>query len=189
MSNPISLRTPAVYHPASASKQHFDPPTVDWLVGRWHVTHSSLPLWKDKRNVTLDYAALPAGAAGVVKIDDTTSYMKLGSDKVKTTHGIDTPSDGKQGTYDWRGTGWLRIASSHWEVLGYGDVPGDGGHQWVVTYFAKTLFTPAGIDIYSRQAGGLPEAVVAAIKNALKGLEAPELRKLVENMFEVKNDW
>lgn len=191
MSNPISLRTPAIYHSSSsASTPPFDPPPVEWLTGRWHVTHSSLPLWKDKRNVTLDYAALPSNDnASAVRIDDTTSYKKLGSEKVKTAHGIDTPSAGKPGAYDWRGTGWLRIASSHWEILGYGEVAGERAHRWIVTYFAKTLFTPAGIDIYSRQADGLPEGVVAEIKDALGALEARELRKLVADLFEVKHEW
>ena len=44
--------------------------------------------------------------------------------------------------------GWLMIASSKWQVLGYGE-------GWAITYFAKTLFTPAGIDIYIRAEQGI----------------------------------
>ena len=80
----------------------------------------------------------------------------------------------------------LMIASSHWEVLGYGDL--DAGQQWAVTYFAKTLFTPAGIDIYSRTKEGLSEAVIAAVKEALANIEHVPIKKLAEAVFEVKRD-
>lgn len=78
------------------------------------------------------------------------------------------------------------IASSHWEVLGYGD--GEDGEQWVVTYFEKTLFTPAGLDVYSRRKEGLSGAILEGIKGALKGNESDVVRKLAENIFEVKSD-
>lgn len=141
---------------------------------------------------------------------------------MKTVHGIDRPvfgsgpqqqkdrnkndclngdSDHEGGSwgYHWRGTGWLVIASSRWEVLGYGSVPVAGADvdgttskvesvDWAVTYFAKTLFTPAGIDIYSRPSVKLPERLFEEIKKRLKttGLEAVE--QLVEELFLVKHD-
>ena len=80
----------------------------------------------------------------------------------------------------------LMIASSHWEVLGYGDLETE--QQWAVTYFAKTLFTPAGIDVYSRKKEGLSEAVLAAVKEALAGIEHEPVQKLAEEIFEVKRD-
>lgn len=80
----------------------------------------------------------------------------------------------------------LMIASSHWEVLGYGDLENE--HQWAVTYFAKTLFTPAGIDVYSRKKEGLPAPVLTALKEALAGIEHEPVQKLAEEMFEVKRD-
>lgn len=75
------------------------------------------------------------------------------------------------------------IASSHWECLGFGHT--DDGNQWVVTYFAKTLFTPAGIDIYSRKKGGLPEDIIGKISEGLKAFEVKEINDLVESMFPV----
>lgn len=88
----------------------------------------------------------------------------------------------------------MRIAHSHWEVLGYGDVgargdEGEGeGNQWAVTYFAKTLFTPAGVDVYSRKKEGVGEEVVEGIKEALRGSEDGGLRELVGGLFEVRRD-
>ena len=76
------------------------------------------------------------------------------------------------------------IASSHWEVLGWGDL--DGGDQWAVTYFAKTMFTPAGIDVYSRRKEGVSAPVVEEVKEALAGIGDEGLKKLAGEMFEVK---
>lgn len=78
------------------------------------------------------------------------------------------------------------IVSSHWEVLGYGD--GEDGEQWLVTYFAKTLFTPPGIDVYSRRKEGLREGTLDAVKGALGKVDAEVVRGLVGSIFEVKSD-
>lgn len=51
------------------------------------------------------------------------------------------------------------IASSKWQLLGY-NPPGEDGEEWAVTFFEKTLFTPAGLDIYARMEKGLPEDLV-----------------------------
>lgn len=75
------------------------------------------------------------------------------------------------------------IASSHWECLGFGHT--DDGNQWAVTYFAKTLFTPAGIDIYSRKKEGLQEDVISKISDGLKAFEVKEIKDLVDSMFPV----
>jgi hypothetical protein len=84
----------------------------------------------------------------------------------------------------------LVIASGHWEVLGWGeeDGPAGEGGQWVVTYFAKTLFTPAGIDIYSRRKEGLRESTLEAVKEALGRVDAEVVRGFVGSVFEVKSD-
>jgi hypothetical protein len=119
-------------------------------------------------------------------LDDHVSYQPIGSDKKKSVTGIDTPAGADTNAWDWRGKGWLMIASSHWEVLGYG---GDKEEeQWAVTYFAKTLFTPAGIDIYSRRKEGLSEVTLGKIMEALKGVEAEGVKKLVDQIFVVKSD-
>ena len=80
----------------------------------------------------------------------------------------------------------MMLITSHWEILGYGEV--DSEHQWAVTYFSKTLFTPAGCDIYSRAKEGVPEAVLSDIKKALAGIEYEPVQKLAEEIFEVKRD-
>lgn len=188
MAAAIAVRPPST---SGLPQPAFTPPTTYWLSGTWHVTHSTLPMWKSKRNVTITYKSLPPPTPcpaqdATNKLDDIVSYQTLSSDKVKTVTGIDTASGKVTGAWDWRGKGMLMIASSHWEVLGYGDL--EAGQQWAVTFFAKTLFTPAGIDIYSRTKEGLPEAVLTGITEALASVEHEPVKKLAAEIFEVKRD-
>ncbi|KAI9723261.1 MAG: hypothetical protein M1812_001143 [Candelaria pacifica] len=183
----ITLRPPTVVN--APSQTSFVAPSISWLSGTWHVTHSTLPMWKSKKNVRITYTSLPTtsdgSAAGETdRLDDLVSYQPLGSDKVKTVHGVDKASGKDSGAWDWRGKGLLAVASSHWEVLGYGDQ----GEEWVVTYFAKTLFTPAGIDIYARPQANLSIELVAGIRKALSELPNPGLKELAGSVFEIQHD-
>ncbi|MCJ1374168.1 hypothetical protein MMC20_005400 [Loxospora ochrophaea] len=164
----INIRSPGTIE----SQSDFVPPSPQQLSGTWYVTHSTLPMWKSKRNVTITYKELDAG------LDDLVSYQSLNSDKVKTVHGVDKTS---ASGWDWRGKGWLVIATSHWEVLGYGD-------EWAVTYFAKTLFTPAGLDIYSKSGNGLSPETLQAIRAAIGAVDHPEIKRLSNEIFEIRHD-
>ena len=184
----LSLRPPTT---SNLAQPAFTPPTTDWLTGTWHVTHSTLPMWKSKRNVTIVYKPLPPSTSspaqdGTNRLDDIVYYQTLSSDKVKTIAGIDTANGNDTSTWGWRGKGMLTLISSHWEILGYGDLEDE--HQWVVTYFSKTLFTPAGIDVYSRKKEGVPEAALTALKEAIAGSEHEPVQKLAQEIFEVKRD-
>lgn len=182
MPSSIYVGLPKVHSTKSKSNKCVPPPN-DFLIGTWHVTHSSLPLWKNKRNVNITYELLPTDSSGVPKIDDLVKYQAIDSEKVRSVHGVDTPTPGDPGAWDWRGKGWLKIASSHWECLGFGHT--DDGNKWIVTYFAKTLFTPAGIDIYSRSKEGLPRSSVDEILNALKEHGVNEITELANNVFQI----
>lgn len=125
------------------------------------------------------------------RIDDLVTYKSIGSEKVQSVRGVDTAvigGDVDGWAWHWRGKGWLMIASSRWEVLGYGPGDEEEGEKWAVTYFAKTLFTPAGLDIYSRSPQGLSEGLLAQIKDALKGIEDEGFQKLINGLFEVPRD-
>ena len=148
-------------------------------------------MWKDKRNVRITYVALPAAIAAensVPRLDDTVEYQALNSDKMKTVHGVDTPSDLDTRAWNWRGKGWLKIASSHWEFVEWSDGTEDGeatGEEWAVIWFQKTLFTPEGIDIFSRKKEGLRESTRNSIQNILGG---GRHKTLSGGLFEVKRD-
>lgn len=100
----------------------------------------------------------------------------------KSIKGINTP-DG-EGAWNWRGRGWLKIATSHWEVLGWGE---RGDDKWAVTWFAPSMFTPAGLDIYSSRKEGMSEELYQDIMKALGRLEAKEIVDVVKaDMQEVE---
>lgn len=211
----ISLRAPTTsphHHPPSpeTATPSFNPPTPEWLSGTWHVTHSTLPMWKSARNVRITYTILPPPTPSststststsplppLPQLDDLVEYQKLsGGERWKKIEGIDTPApkreggggrngEGEGGEWNWRGKGWLKVASSHWEVLGWGDLD---ENQWVVTYFGKTLFTPAGVDVYTRRKEGAGEEVLEAIKEAMGRCGNEEIRGFVGELFEVKRD-
>jgi hypothetical protein len=152
-------------------------------------------MWKKNRNVQITYT--PITSTSPPQIDDVVTYQPIGSESLKTVHGVDKPFEvpntaapagdeqAASMAYHWRGKGWLMIASSKWEILGYGEEEGTG-NSWVVTYFAKTLFTPAGVDFYSRK-GGLTPQTVESIKAALAGLGG-DVAKLASELFEVTMD-
>ncbi|KAK8230770.1 hypothetical protein HDK90DRAFT_512889 [Phyllosticta capitalensis] len=198
---PITLHAPYTTTPSTktppssvASPPAPAPPSPAFLAGTWHVTHSTLPMWSSKRNVTITYT--PLEGSSPAKLDDLVEYAPASkpadTTKRSSVRGVDTLAQLPHGSgwaWDWRGKGLLKIASSRWEVLGYGDE--EKGNQWVVTYFASTLFTPAGIDIYSRGAGGLRPETVGDIKSALQGLggegdgDGGGVVLLAEKLFEV----
>lgn len=154
-------------------------------------------MWKSARNVQITYTILPSSSSSTPSLphlDDLVEYQKLGGgEKWKRIEGIDTPAANEQGgggEWNWRGKGWLKVASSHWEVLGWGDLD-DGekkNNQWVVTYFGKTLFTPAGVDVYTRRKDGAGEEVLEAIKEAMGRCGDEEIKGFVGELFEVRRD-
>ncbi|KAK4502343.1 hypothetical protein PRZ48_005768 [Zasmidium cellare] len=185
------LLRPPTFSPAK-SPADFQLPSVAWLTETWHVTHSTLPMWKTKRNVRIQYTPLEPSSPSIPKdqtdrIDDLVSYQSLDGDKVSTVKGLDKAAGSSRGEWDWRGKGWLKIAASHWEVLGWGEEQ-ETGNKWVVTMFAKTLFTPAGIDVYSRDGKGVKDDTLAQIKSALSSIQDDDLQKMASTLFEIKRD-
>ena len=146
-------------------------------------------MWKDKRNVTIAYKPLEpskaaAGHGQTDRIDDIVSYQGLESTKVSTIRGVDTAASETRGEWNWRGSGWLKPITSHWEIIGWG-VEETTGNKWVVTIFEKTLFTPAGIDVYSRDRNGVTAETLADIKAGLSNSPDADVKKMSAELFEV----
>jgi hypothetical protein len=146
-------------------------------------------MWRSARNVRITYKPLPPqnpSTSGACRIDDLVEYEALnGKGGVKTVAGVDTASKPNDtGAWDWRGKGWLFFVSSHWEVLGWGERPlagADGGvERWVVTWFAPTLFTKEGIDVYSDRREGPSKETLDEIMASLKGLDAKPVADMCE---------
>lgn len=192
MEEPISLSLPSKYAKADAVAS--SSPSVDWIKGTWTVTHSTLSMWRSARNVRISYALLPAKGDGRTRIDDLVEYEPTSKTGVlKTVEGVDTQASNGAG-WDWRGKGWLFFVSSHWEVLGWGEETAQDGskERWAVTWFAPTVFTKEGIDIYSDKKEGVSEGLYSKIEAALKKIEAKELVDMVGKDMqpvEIKLPW
>ncbi|MDQ1086024.1 MULTISPECIES: lipocalin family protein [unclassified Siphonobacter] len=119
------------------------------IVGTWFICSTNFPMWLkgNKHNPTFTYTPVPE-KPGVLL--DEVKYQKKG--KKKTITGYDYPDEKKPNAFIWRGKGLLGLLKSKWEVRLI-----DPQGQWAVIYFSKTLFTPEGVDIISRQPQLSPE--------------------------------
>jgi len=122
----------------------------------------------------------------IVKFDDLVEYRSSSAksdSKPSTIAGTDYTL--AIGRFKWRGGGLLLIASSKWQVLGCNTSDAGGSHPWAVTFFEKTLFTPAGLDVYARSAGGLPEPLLKEIFEGIKAVGG-DVAVLSETFFEIE---
>ncbi|WWC70023.1 uncharacterized protein I206_103967 [Kwoniella pini CBS 10737] len=189
----IALHPPSSGH-ASLSEGTFD---RSWFMGKWGVAWSTLPMWKISLDVNITYTPI-AGTENHTKFEDLVEYRKESAadgSKPSTVKGFDTLTpNSNAATFDWKGSSYLFFVHSHWEVLGYGSDEANG-LQWAVTFFSKTLFTPAGIDIYLRSSPdtSLPASKDPAIRSellkqivsAVKTIQEGGVSKLAEGGFEI----
>lgn len=166
----------------------FDSATLEGKCISFPTRHCLLTSPQDKKDVSITYAPHSDASSpqGSLKFDDLVEYYpssaKPGS-KPSTVAGTDHQL--AVGRFKWRGNGLLFIASSRWQILGCNTSGADGGHPWAVTFFEKTLFTPAGLDIYARSAEGLPEPLLKEIFEKIKALGGG-IATLSEAFFEVE---
>lgn len=106
--------------------------------------------------------------------------------ELKQVRGTDTVC--RDGSYIWRGKGFGMLKSGTWEVLGWGGggSPDDTSNyqaegmqpqdpnkeQWIITYFGKTITSPAGISIYSRKKTGLSERKLGKLLEGLRVVDS-----------------
>ncbi|KAM0264729.1 hypothetical protein ACHAQJ_000554 [Trichoderma viride] len=183
MENPssaIQLKLPTKYSSPTKPENATRATSIEWLTRTWTVTHSTLAMWRTARNVRISYKSLPPKDDGRQRVDDLVEYEPSDqNDIVKSVSGIDTESP--DGGWDWRGKKWLFFVSSHWELLGAGEEKTADGEteRWAVTWFAPTLFTKEGLDIYCDRREGLSEATYKNIDEALRKLDAKALVDMV----------
>jgi len=158
------------------------------FTGKWFVVASTLPLWRDKKNVTITYT--PVQGEPETTLDDLVEYHNNINDNgaKSSITGVDKLEKKPNGAcWKWRGKGLLFIASSVWQVLGYGKLSNTSvGIDWAVTYFEETIFTPCGLDIYSRDPHKISRDALQDIISAVKAV--PEVLQLANNFFEVRQD-
>lgn len=188
---------------------------------KWHkscdvtVTYTLRP----KGSTTITSKQLRAVQWGT-QLEDCMSWRPLSSssDLVRTSKGLSTPSGiageangeivpdlygdtfnhGERASlvYSRRGSGWSKLESSEWEILGYGvDSPlpwvrehicAAKGNSWHVTYVAETLFQPASLHIFCRHER-LSSETVDSIRAALADL-GDEMTGLAQRLVEAAMD-
>ena len=129
----------------------------DPVTGTWHIVETTLPFWRRRTSPSVSYLPLPDG-----RVLDAVHYRSRGSGRLVL--GADTPAP--DGGFVWRGlTPLTRLTSSRWRVVAADESAADPGGRWAVTAFEKTVFTPAGVDVYCRgeviSAAGRSAAVAA----------------------------
>lgn len=146
------------------------------LLGTWFICSTNFPMWLkgNKTNPTFTYTATTKNSADSVLLDEV-KYVKKG--ETKTITGYDYPDPNDSSAFVWRGKGLLRLAKSKWKVA-----LKDPDGQWAVIWFSKTLFTPEGVDIISRDRQ-IPEKTLNHIKSLMA--DDPLLAKHLIDMQEL----
>jgi len=96
----------------------------------------------DKTHPTFTYTLMEKG--GEIGLLDEVTYLKKG--KKKQIIGFDRPVDESHMKFIWRGKGLLSLLTSRWEILFF-----NPDEEWAIIHFEKTLFTPEGYDVISRE--------------------------------------
>ncbi|KIO28164.1 hypothetical protein M407DRAFT_22644 [Tulasnella calospora MUT 4182] len=176
----------------------------DRLMESWAVVASTLPLWKNRKNVTITYQPTEGGSSASGFLD-IVEFNNLKSDPEKPPSKVvgvdknecpaafensDSRSEENAAKFKWRGKGPLAISSSKWQILGYflAEDPARKDEDWVVTYFGKTLFTPAGLDIYVRNPKVFSREKVQRLIKACQQNEDETVRKVAADFFEIPRD-
>ncbi|KOS21773.1 hypothetical protein ESCO_002190 [Escovopsis weberi] len=147
-------------------------------------------MWRSARNVRITYKALPAKPNGRARIDDLVEYEPSNKTGVlKTVAGVDTQAAAAAGgAWNWRGKGLLFLVGSHWEILAWGEETAEDGEteRWAVVWFAATLFTKEGLDVYCDRREGLSAATYRRIEDALRSAGGVEVAALAEGIMPVQ---
>lgn len=115
------------------------------MPGRWHVAATNFPMWLHggRHDPVIEY-----GLRGEdpLTLDDTVEYV---DDRKGSTTITGTDVLGADG-FVWRGAGRLRLLRSRWSVLHIDE-------ELLSIRFARSLVTPAGVDVLVREEADRPE--------------------------------
>ena len=117
---------------------------LQYLEGSWYINRSNFPMWLSGKKTEPTFNYTLQKKSGKYRLLDEVKFFKNG--KEKSIVGFDYPIERSPAQFVWRGKGLLFIAKSKWAVLHY-----DEQLLWMLIKFEKTLFTPPGYDIVSRE--------------------------------------
>jgi len=135
------------------------------IEGRWHILASNFPMWKDgsRKNPSFLYTILQRN--GKTLLRDQVQFYR--NERLKTIEGSDAADDESNTSFTWRGKGLLALFKSRWSIAWINDEK-----DLAVIRFSKTLLTPEGFDIISRNKNVPAEAVQPAISFLSPGEKA-----------------
>ena len=142
---------------------------AELLPGRWKVVASNFPMWLrgERTDPTFTYEVL---GTGPLVLRDDVSYVDA-EGQTKHVLGVDRWTGNG---FRWRGKGLLRLAKSDWTVPGVSKAG-----TIAAVRFAKSLVSPAGIDIIVREGVDLPEPrAIVATESTRFGLTAEDFASL-----------
>ena len=136
------------------------------LEGTWYVLATNFPMWtKGTRTRPRFIYSKVRSVKGAQVFDDTVAYEESG--RTRTIVGVDTQQP--DGSFVWRGRGWLAFFKSRWEIIAV-----SGDEQCLAISFTKTWATPAGIDVIART----DDLSAEAYASMLARVGNPELTRL-----------
>ncbi|KAJ7225369.1 hypothetical protein GGX14DRAFT_420202 [Mycena pura] len=167
------------------------------LLGTWHVYVPSCGCARSPTSYTASRALSHCGAikrmSGSLILPLLVNLRQLSTTSFHTKCNLPSPGAPhrlRPMSVARRGKGLLMIATSRWQLLGFNiHTSADSDEpEWVVTYFASTLFTPAGLDIYSRSKDGLSDQFIEGLVEEIGALDA--VAHLVKDggMFRISHD-
>lgn len=151
-----------------------DRPTfADALPGTWNIVATNFPMWLagDRVEPRFTYGLV---SSDPLVLSDDVSYVQLGGEKGREEKHILGHDTWRGEGFRWRGRKLLKLVSSQWAVTGMNDEA-----TLAVIHFAKSLATPAGVDVIVREGTEHPN-VRATIAHATEefGLTPEEFGSL-----------
>ena len=111
------------------------------LPGTWNVRSTNFPMWltRERKSPKFTYSIV---SESPLTLRDDVSYLTEGN---LEKHQLGTDKWAHDG-FIWRGKGLLKLVTSRWSIIGVNDES-----TVIAIRFQKSLVSPAGIDILTRE--------------------------------------
>jgi hypothetical protein len=185
----------------------YTPPTLSWLEGQWHVTHSTFPIRREQRNVRTVRKAL---AGDEKHFTSEVTYQSLDAEDIHTSLVDEYPTDledGRAAVFKQDGS------AARWEALAWGkegqleswmidtgdgwiaDTSGERRGEWRNSYvvvYSQPIADGlgAGVEIWDRFGPQKPlsKETIRKIRDAIRGIQNPAMATLADSLVVVKTD-
>ncbi len=135
----IVLNKPSM--PQNALQQNIP---IDIYTGKWYINMSTFPMWLKGNKTSPSFNYTIEMKDNIKVLHGDVQYLKKG--KLKHIQGMDKPTNKFNTAFVWHGKGLLRLFKSKWEIIAY-----NPEQQWAIMHFQKTIATPEGYDLFSKQ--------------------------------------